>query len=106
MSLAINDERICGVYALGQWFEVVPRTFDIDSYELRSTNGKYTDWYQMGALYEGSQPEASCHSIDKFNYEKHIAPQGYHGVTFVDAETNERVYLSLVECRAFRCARD
>lgn len=129
MSLQIDDRRICAVYALGQWFKVLPGSFCIDAFELRYINEicpfgnehdnrsqadkqrdgyrfqrqPHTDWYAMGKLYERSQPDRYVDMLGDTNRVTMQSPQGHDGVTFIDAETGESVYFSLVECRAFRC---
>lgn len=116
MSLSIDTRRISGVYAFGQWFKVVPNSFAIDSYELLdrplehcpfgNENGAYTDCYTLGSLYERSQPEAYRAAIGDNASFSMVAPQGAHGICFIDAETDESVYFSLLECKAFRCVSE
>lgn len=132
MSLSIDTRRISGVYALGQWFKLVPNSFCIDSYELlyineacpfgnesdnrplkekerdgfRHPRQPHTDYYAMGTIYEKSQPDSSIHMLGDTNRIAMHSPQGCDGVAFIDADTGESVYLSLLECRAFRCVSE
>lgn len=111
MSLQIDSRYITGIYALSQWFKVVPDTFGIDAYELTAWDGRaeqvenvpmigYTD-YIMGELYRSVQPEYESgrwpHTGGGW-----ANPSGSAGVCFTDAETGERVSFSLMEVKAFR----
>jgi hypothetical protein len=120
MSLIIDNRRISGIYALGQWFKVSPDSFVIDAFQLRyigenccfgyennnSDPGEeprppITDWYELGTIYEHTEPKSLIEKLRDGSTMKN--PQGCHGVAFTDADTGETVYLSLIECRAFRC---
>lgn len=111
MSLCIDSRYITGIYALGQWFKVMPDSFGIDAYQL-------TDWddtadgvgnrrdttyrdYEMGALYRAVEPEYRCGDYQNLRgvWE---TPSGSAGVCFTDAETGERVSFSLMEVKGFR----
>jgi len=132
MSLSIDTRRISGIYALGQWFKVVPDSFWIDAFELRHINEHcpfgneddnrsqtdkerdgynrqrqpHTNWYALGRLYEHTEPEYHSDTIGDANRITIQSPQGHDGVGFIDADTCESVYLSLIECRAFRCVSE
>jgi hypothetical protein len=132
MSLSIDTRRISGIYALGQWFKVVPNSFWIDAYELRHINEHcpfgnesdnrsqpdkerdgyrhqrqpHTDWYLLGKLYERTEPASYMDMLGDTNRVVMQSPQGHDGVGFIDADTGESVYLSLIECRAFRCVSE
>lgn len=114
MSLSIDSRYITGVYALGQWFKVKPDTVDVDAFQFRNWeeqsphDGKawtvqHTD-YEMGALYPSKQNRKgggySEHSRGSWT-----TPCGCDGISFIDADTGERVSFSLVEVRAFREVR-
>ena len=124
MSLSIDNRRISGIYALGQWFKVKPGTFWIDAYDFvcleehcpfgneqdnrdRFDDGSYprqphSTCYSMGALYperersDFPQPGGNQSRMTFSN------PSGHHGVQFIDDETEEVVSFSLLEVRAFR----
>lgn len=111
MSLCIDSRYITGIYALGQWFKVVPDTFGIDAYQLtdwddtadgvgsRHDTG-FTD-YEMGALYLAVEPayESGQYENLRGTWE---TPHGCAGVSFIDADTSERVSFSLMEVKGFR----
>jgi len=112
MSLNIDSRYITGIYALGQWFNVKPNSVDVDAYEFINWEddlepGQRRDWdiqgtcYQMGSIY----PDREGPSCGMFGERSRLSwanPCGHHGITFLDADTGERVSFSLAEVRAFR----
>lgn len=111
MAIPLNNHDITGVFALGQWFKVQRGTFYIDAYNLRvwhtdeedkvSIYADLHDDYELGALYEGNQPEfrSGHYSASRGTYQ---TPQGNCACCFFDEETGERISFSLMEVRAFR----
>ena len=115
MSFSIDSRYITGIYALGQWFSVKSDTLEIDSFILTQWRDKsplrgdptlapYSD-YAMGDIYPDDQDAHTfSHDGDGFQGGLH-SPRGVDGVSFIDADTGERVSFSLMEVRAFREVR-
>ena len=130
MSLSIDTRRISAVYALGQWFKVKLNSFYLDAFELwdieepcpfgnehdnRSPLDRkrddvdgynprqpHTAYYAMGSLYEGAEPEFRSHTLGDTGRVRMLTPSGATGVGFIDADTDEEVFFSLMECKGFR----
>jgi hypothetical protein len=112
MSLFIDSRYITGIYALGQWFKVMPNTIDVDAYEFcnwMDTEPDEHDWregatvYMMGAAYDKQEREAPvCGEFGPNSRKSWHNPTGSCGVTFTDAETGERVSFSLLEVKGFK----
>ena len=112
MSLNIDCRYVTAIYALGQWFSVVPGSVDVDAYEFINWEedlqpGERRAWdtrgtsYQMGTIY----PEREGPNCGTFGENSGLSwanPCGSHGIVFLDADTGERVSFSLAEVRAFR----
>lgn len=130
MSLSIDTRRISAVFAFGQWLKVKPNTFCLDSFELwdieedcpfgnehdnRSPRDRdlddrdgyhprqpHTAYYEMGKLYEGAEPEFRSSMLGDTNRVRMLTPSGSTGVRFIDPDTDEEVFFSLMECKGFR----
>ena len=122
MSLSIDSRYITGIYALGQWFKVKKDTVDVDAFEFVNWqeesphdanywNTPHHD-YSMGSVYkrlsaDGQWVEPECdggrYRPDSQGYWSTVT--GNQGITFIDADTGERVSFSLMEVRAFREVR-
>jgi hypothetical protein len=111
MSLSIDSRFITGIYALGQWFNVVPDSVDVDAYEFINWHERFGlrpasvddsgTSYQMGSTY----PDREGRSVGNYGENCRIIwanPSGSSGITFIDADTGERVSFSLLEVKAFR----
>jgi hypothetical protein len=109
MSLEIDSRYITGIYALRQWFKVKKDSVEVDAFEFTNWeeesphNGDinsvtHTD-YILGSLYPSP---AEPHCGDYGVCGAWVKPDGCHGISFIDAVTNERVSFSLMEVRAFR----
>ena len=109
MSLSIDDRFITGLFAFDQWFKVKKGSVCVDSYEFLyweenpdPGEGVYDCYhisYQMGAHY------AAKHEVRTFDTKtkgRWINPSGATGITFIDADTDERVSFALLEVKAFR----
>ena len=115
MSLSIDSRYITGIYALGQWFKVVPNTIDVDAYEFCNwldTEPDEHDWreqaniFMMGKIYPDPEtPGPPCGTFGENSRKYWSNPFGSDGVTFVEEGTGERVSFSLLEVRAFREVR-
>lgn len=114
MSLAIDSRYITGIYALGQWFKVKADTIDVDAFQFTNWEEQsphdgntwkvqHTD-YEMSALYPQHQDRKGG-SYSNHSRGSWVTPTGSDGITFIDADTGERVSFSLVEVRAFREVR-
>lgn len=121
MSLFIDSRKIIGVYALGQWFNIKPDTFAHDSYELicwqedvpfgNELNNKYSPddldrqphsiCFAMGDLYEHIEPTGltGYQGDGRMSYK---TPRGCDGITFIDADTGNKISMSLIEIKAFK----
>lgn len=112
MSLCIDSRYITGIYALGQWFKVEKGSVDVDAYEFTNWEGDpsgqasdrwdvdHTD-YQLGDLYPDN-PNGTRGRYREDSRGYYSSPSGCHGISFIDADTAERVSFSLMEVRAFR----
>ncbi|MCP9823903.1 hypothetical protein [Synechococcus sp. EJ6-Ellesmere] len=110
MSLDIDSRYITGLYALGQWFNVVADSVAVDAYEFIDWDERFGDrrreWddrgtcYQMGSRYPVSDGP-SCGNFENSGL-SWANPTGSTGITFEDADTGERVSLCLLEVKAFR----
>lgn len=118
MSLRIDSRYITGIYALGQWFKVKKDTVDVDAFEFTNWeelsphdgdtwNTQHHD-YMMGSVYKSSfdgqqvEPEYKGGKYAEHSRGYWSTVTGSHGITFIDADTGERVSFSLMEVRAFR----
>jgi hypothetical protein len=111
MSLSIDCRCITAIYALGQWFEVVPDSLDVDAYELVNWRARAEvvkregedeigyDLYTLGHLY----PEGGG-AVTRFPYAKvyQTTPSGNHGITFIEKKSKQRVSFCLLEVKAFK----
>lgn len=116
MSLSIDTEKVVAVYALGEWHQVQKGSVDIDAFELmhyldgRATRercddnrGDMIDYYEMGALYEGKEPEYRSTWMNKGSGERMHSmktPSGSAGFAFKTPKGNWKAF-SIVECKAF-----
>ena len=113
MSLSIDTEKVVAVYALGEWHPVQKGSVDIDAFELMhylserrdvvDDRGDMIDFYEMGALYEGKEPEyRSLHMNKGSNERRHMmkTPSGAAGFAFKTPQGHWKAF-SLVECKAF-----
>ena len=117
MSLSIDTEQIGAVYALGEWHQVKKGSVDIDAYELLhyqsspaarkscegDGRGDAIDYYAMGALYEGKEPEYCSTWMNQGSGERMhtmLTPSGSAGFAFKTPKGNWKAF-SLVECKAF-----
>lgn len=112
MSLSIDTEKVVAVYALGEWHQVQKGSVDIDAFELMhylsnrrdiDDRGDAIDFYEMGALYEGKEPEyRSLHMNEGHNERRHTmkTPSGAAGFAFKTPKGNWKAF-SIVECKAF-----
>ena len=117
MSLSIDTEKIVTVYALGEWHPVVPGSVNIDAYQLKhyqenplarmrcegDGRGHATDFYDMGTLYNSTQPEFESLWMNKGHDERMhrcLTPSGMAGFSFMTPEGTFKAF-SLVECKAF-----
>ena len=122
MSLSIDTETIVAVYALGEWHKVRRGSVGIDAYQLmhyqaspearkrceKDGRGNHTDWYDMGALYEATDPESRCSWLNQGNGERMhrcMNPSGMTGFCFVTPSGSRKAF-SLVECKAFEYEED
>jgi hypothetical protein len=96
MSLSINPDKITGIYAHSQWFEVKPGTVCIDSYELYDR--EFETSYMMGNYLNA---EYASFSIPGSNFTS-ICPCGATGIQFIEQKTSARISFALVEVRAFK----
>jgi hypothetical protein len=96
MSLSINPERITGIYAHNQWFEVKPGTVCIDSYELYDRESETS--YMMGNYLDS---EYTSFSLPGSNFTS-ICPCGATGIQFIEQKTSARISFALMEVRAFK----
>ena len=130
MSLSIDTRRICAVYALDQWHKVKVNSFCTDAYELMEIeedcpfgnewdnrnpsdfkrdkkSGEFhprephTKYFQMSALYD--EVEYNCTTFDNSPRTRFLTPTPSTGVTFIDPDSDESVYFSIVDIKAFRC---
>ena len=115
MSLLIDNRFVTGIYAFNQWFKVKKNTVDVDAYEFISWDDSFGDnekpnsWddphavYQMGAVYDADRP--GLYKSAPYGGESRgsfVNPSGCTGITFIDADTNERISFSILEVKAFR----
>ena len=119
MSLCIDSRYITGIFALGQWFKVQEDSVGVDSFE-------FTNWeersphdgnlatvphtnYEMDGMYprhdtcNGEFPACGIYGPGSRGTWAVVA--GHHGISFIDADTKERVSFSLAEVKAFREVR-
>ena len=118
MSLSIDTEKVVAVYALGEWHKVQKGSVDIDAFELMhylsdrrdvvDDRGDMIDFYEMGALYEGKQPEYRGTWINEGSGKRmHTmkTPSGAAGFSFLTPNGTRKAF-SLVECKAFETEED
>jgi hypothetical protein len=96
MSLSINPDKITGIYAHGQWFDVKPGTVWIDSYELYDRESETS--YMMGNYLNA---EYASFIIPGSNFTS-ICPCGATGIQFIEQKTSTRISFALMEVRAFK----
>lgn len=107
MSLAILTHRITSIFALGQWHQVVKGSFSIDSYELieyLDEQGHRATHYQLGYAYPETRKFESIPTMpgtigENWNF---ASPNGWHGCSWIDTDTRERVAMSLLEIKAWK----
>lgn len=111
MSLSIDSRCITEIYALGQWFEIVPDSLDVDSFELVNwrSNAEVVkrvgedeigyELFSLGNLY----PEGGG-AVTRFPNTKiyYTVPCGHHGITFIEKKSKQKVSFSLLEVKAFK----
>jgi hypothetical protein len=111
MSLLIDSRFITGIYALDQWFKVVPDSVEVDAYEFINWDDRFGDrpakWDDRGTTYQmgSSYPEREGPNCGTYGENSRLSwanPAGSSGITFTDADTGERVSFSLLEVKAFR----
>ena len=113
MALSIDTEKVVAVYALGEWHPVQKGSVDIDAFELMhylsdrrdvvDDRGDMIDFYEMGALYEGKEPEYRSNWMNKNSGQRMQTiktPSGAAGFDFITPEGTRKAF-SLVECKAF-----
>ena len=78
MSLNINTNYVSGVYALGEWHEVVPGSFEIDSYQLWNNLDKlpgeeevyeedHVNTYDLGKVFDEIEPSPALQKLNELN---------------------------------------
>ena len=114
MTLFTSDD-VTAIFALGQWFEIVPGTIHVgDDFCLlcptkTSTNeGEvkgYMDYRMWAAYPPAAVDEDGMDDEDLFCYDiGHYAANAIRRqqITFTEAHTKDSVSMSLVEVKAFR----
>ena len=95
MSLAINSERITGIYAHDQWFEVLQGSVFFDAYELVDEHNETI--YGMGTyLIDNGKVTAFPNSRLTF-----VNPSPSTGIQFIEKNTKAVISFALVEVKAF-----
>tara|TARA_Y100001963_G_scaffold93199_1_gene128311 strand:+ start:975 stop:1376 length:402 start_codon:yes stop_codon:yes gene_type:complete len=123
MSLSIDDRIVVGVFALNQWFEIVPNSIRIDAYEFmyfdnnvpfgeESGYEKSLRCFLMGDIYEERQLNETR---EAFRAEINLSPNTditfsspspYAGFEFKCAKTGDSIAFPLTEIKAFRYKRE
>ena len=115
MSLFIDDRTVTGVFALGQWFEIVPNSICIDAYEFGYYNAnvpfgeereyeKALNCIVMGEMYKKQEGPVI---LSKLNASPDIditfqTPSPSMGFAFQCAETLDTIAFPIIEIKAFR----
>ena len=115
MSLFIDDRTVIGVYALNQWFEIVPNSIRMDAYEFAYYQAnvpfgkedgydKSLESYQMGDMYENTKRRPIYSELNSNpNCDiTFIQPDSHTGFEFKCAKTNDRICFPITEIKAFR----
>jgi hypothetical protein len=95
MSLAIKPERITGIYAHDQWFEVLHGSVCIDAYELLCEEDE--DSYQMGTYLADKGKIITCPGLNH----RSIYPSPSTGIQFIEKNTKAVISFALIEVKAF-----
>ena len=107
MSLFIDDRTVIGVFALNQWFEIVPNSIRLDAYE-------FAYWQANVPFGEEIKFEKSltCYPMSEIYPEQKLTerygetclekPTHSTGFEFKCARTNDRICFPITEIKAFR----
>ena len=118
----IDTRLICGLFALGAWHKVMPRTASIRPYNLmqpilnnpselsEELFSLDVDVFEMSyqAFVKKTRSEFDTRPAPD-NAEKcwvYSSPSANDAICFVDAETGEVVWMPLLEVKAFRLSAD
>jgi len=122
MTLAIDTEKLVAVYAFGEWHKIKKGSVDLDAYQLMhyqsspearqrcegDGKGHHIDWYDMGTLYEATEPKFQSLWLNQGHDERMqrcMTPSGMTGFCFLTPSGNRKAF-SLVECKAFEYEED
>ena len=116
MSLCIDDRIVTGVYALNQWFDVLPGSISIDAYEFsyyqehvpfgqEDFYSKLQDVYPLGDMYKdltkGKMGTGAYGRCDN-GCITFCPPSPYDGFSFKSKLTNETIAFPITEIKAFK----
>jgi len=115
MSLHIDDRTVIGVFALGQWFEIVPNSIRMDAYEFayyqaivpfgeEDKHEKSLEVYPMGDMYRNTEKKSIYSEINSNSntYARFLQPSSHTGFEFECADTKDKICFPLTEIKAFR----
>tara|TARA_Y100001963_G_C6606588_1_gene365039 strand:- start:305 stop:691 length:387 start_codon:yes stop_codon:yes gene_type:complete len=112
MSLFIDDRTVIGVFALNQWFDIVPNSIRMDAYEFAyyqanvpfGDEDKYEkslECYPMADMYPLQRETTGYGKCDSGTIHFH-KPTHSTGFEFKCAKTNDRICFPITEIKAFR----
>jgi hypothetical protein len=116
MSLFIDDRTVIGVFALGQWFEIVPNSIRMDAYEFayyqaivpfgeEDKHEKDLECYPLADMYPKQRETTGYGRCPNGTITFH-KPTHSTGFEFECAKTKDKICFPITEIKAFRYRRE